>query len=221
MTKIKILSKILGSQYFEQLMIDEKAINRTLNARDLNFIFEPNIKYFEIKKNVEDMVLSTMKHIQDPISSKDRLRKITHSLFYADENQDNQIDYLYKYHFNAIYATLFQQLTIAEDFVAREAECQAALDLFDEKIKQYDCRENWLAKYLDLFEKVIQEENDQRFDHNRDAKLYSITKLKILLTEDMLIQRQKFKCKYVQLAKELNKQYRNYYVDGVRYFDDY
>lgn len=202
-------------------MIDDKAITQTLNARDLIVNFEPNIKYFELKTNIEEAVLSTMKNIQDPISSKDQLSKIKHKLVYADENQNNQFDYLFMYHFNAIYATLLQQLTIAEDFVSKESECKTSLNFYEQKIVQYDCKEHWLKKWRELFEKVTQEEKEHQFGYYPDNKLYSITKLRILLTEDMFYYRQKFKCKYVQLSKELNKHYKNYYIEGVRYFDDY
>lgn len=221
MGNFQILSKILGSKYFEQLMVDDRAINDTLNAYDLKVDFEPNIKYFEIKRNVEDAVLKTIEQLQDPISSKECLESINHNLFYADENQNDKIDYLYKYHFNAIYATLLKQVNLANNFLNKEAQFSSALELFDIKIIQYDCREHWLAKFLPLFEETDNEECDLRFDYNKDAKLYSLTKLKILISEDLFIYRQKFKSKYVQLSKELSKKYRNYYIEGRRYFDDY
>ena len=49
MTNYQVLSKILGSKYFEQLMVDDRAIDDTLKAYDLKVDFEPNIKYFQIK----------------------------------------------------------------------------------------------------------------------------------------------------------------------------
>lgn len=220
MSNYQVLSKILGSKYFEQLMINDKAISQTLNANDLQVNFEPNIKYFEIKKNVENVVLTTIEQLQDPISSKDYLCQISHNLFYADENQDDKIDYLYKYHFNAIYATLLKQVNLANDFIDKESEFKSAIELLEIKIKQYDCRENWLTKYLSLFEETINDEVEQRFDYNKDNKLYSVTKMKILVAEDLFIYRQKFKCKYVQLSKELSKKYRYYHIEGLKYFDD-
>jgi hypothetical protein len=221
MGNFQILSKILGSKYFEQLMVDDKAIDGMLNAHDLKVDFEPNFKYFQIKKNVEDAVLKTIEQLQDPISSKECLESINYNLFYADENQDEKINYLYKYHFNAIYATLLEQVELANNFLNKEAQFSSALELFDNKIIQYDCREHWLAKFLPLFEETDNEEIELRFDYNKDAKLYSLTKLKILISEDLFIYRQKFKSKYVQLSKELSKKYRNYYIEGRRYFDDY
>lgn len=221
MSNYQVLSKILGSKYFEQLMINDKAISQTLNANDLQVNFEPNIKYFEIKKNVENVVLTTIEQLQDPISSKDYLCQISHNLFYADENQDDKIDYLYKYHFNAIYATLLKQVNLATDFIDKESEFKSAIELLEIKIKQYKCRENWLTKYLSLFEETINDEVEQRFDYNKDNKLYCVTKLKILVAEDLFIYRQKFKCKYVQLSKELSKKYRYYHIEGLKYFDDF
>ena len=221
MKNYQVLSKILGSKYFEQLMIDDKAINHTLNAYDLMVDFEPNVKYFEIKKNVENVVLNTIEQLQCPISSEEHMQRISHTLFYADENQDEKINYLYKYHFNAIYATLLNQVELANDFILKESVFKSAIELLEIKMKQYDCRDNWLIKFLPLFEDTIDEESEQRFDYNKDTKLYSVTKMKILVLEDVLIYRQKFKSKYVQLSKELSKKYRNYYIEGRRYFDDF
>ena len=221
MTNYQVLSKILGSKYFEQLMVDDRAIDDTLKAYDLKVDFEPNIKYFQIKNNVEDAVLRTIEQLQEPISSKECLESINHNLFYADENQNDKIDYLYKYHFNAIYATLLKQVELANNFINQEPKYLAALELFDNKIKEYDCREHWLTKFLPLFEETIDEEREQRFFYNKDTKLFSVTKMKILISEDLLIYRQKFKIKYVQLSKELLKKYGNYYIEGRGYFDDY
>lgn len=221
MSNYQVLSKILGSRYFEQLMVDEKAINQTLNAYDLKVDFEPNIKYFEIKKNVEDVVLKTIEQLQEPISSAEVMQRINHTLFYADENQNDKIDYLYKFHFNAIYATLLKQVELASNFVNQEPKYLAALELFDIKSKQYDCRDHWLNKFLSLFEETNDEESQLRYDYDKDKRIYSLTKLKILVTEDLVVNRQKFKSKYVVLSKELSKKYRNYYIEGLRYFDDY
>ncbi len=221
MTRIKLLSKILGSKYFAQLMIDDKAITQTLNARDLTVNFEPNIKYFELKKNIEDIVLKTIERLQAPITSEDQIDAINDNLFYADENEDDKIDYLYKFHFDAIYSKLFKQVTIAKKFIAKESEFRAAVDLLQVKIKEYDCREHWLTKYLELFEETIDDEAEQRYEYNKDYKYYSVTHMKILVSEDVFLYRQKFKSKYVELAKQLNRKYRGYYIEGVRYFDDY
>ena len=221
MTKINILSKILGSRYFEQLMVDEKAINQTLNAHDLMVGFEPNTKYFEIKKNVEDEVLRTIEQLQEPISSSEVLQRINHSLIYEDENQDDKIGYLYKFHFNAIYATLLKQVELANNFLNQETKYLAALELYDNKRKEYDCRDHWLTKFLPLFEETNDEESQLRYDYDKDKRLYSVTKLKIFVTEDLVVYRQKFKGKYVQLSKELSKKYKNYYIEGRGYFDDY
>lgn len=221
MTKIKILSKILGSKYFAQLMIDDKAITQTLNARDLTVNFEPNIKYFELKKNIEDIVLNTIERLQAPITSEDQIDAINDNLFYADENEDDKVDYLYKTQFGAIYSKLFKQIHIAKNFIAKESEFRAAVDLLQVKIKEYDCREHWLTKYLQLFEETIDDEAEQRYEYIKDYRYYSVTHMKILVSEDVFFYRQKFKSKYVELSKQLNSKYRGYYIEGVRYFDDF
>lgn len=221
MYKIKILSKILGSKYFAQLMIDDKAITQTLNAQDLEFNFEPNVKYLELKKNIEDIVLNTIERLQAPITSEDQIDAINDNLFYADENEDDKVDYLYKTQFGAIYSKLFKQIHIAKNFIAKESEFRAAVDLLQVKIKEYDCREHWLTKYLQLFEETIDDEAEQRYEYIKDYRYYSVTHMKILVSEDVFFYRQKFKSKYVELSKQLNSKYRGYYIEGFRYFDDY
>jgi hypothetical protein len=139
-------------------MVDEKAINQTLNANDLMVDFEPNTKYYEIKKNVEEVVLRTIEQLKEPINTAEHMQAINYNMIYADENQDEKIDYLYKFHFNAIYATLLKQVELANNFINQEPKYLAALELFDFKVIQYDCREHWLTKFLPLFEETNDEE---------------------------------------------------------------
>jgi hypothetical protein len=88
-------------------------------------------------------------------------------------------------------------VVLANNFISKVPSFKSAIELLEIKMKQYGRKENWLIKFLPSRRK------QKRFDYNKDTKLHSVTRMKILVLEDVLVYRQKFKSKYMQLSKEL------------------
>lgn len=225
MEKLVVLSKVLGSKYFEKLWDEDKPVTIKLNIDYIYVNFNPKIKFLEIEKNVGEAVIETMQKLEKSIESSDQIYEIYNKLDIAGKNQyfngtqEDKIDYLYKDNFDAIYGTLFQHIKTANEFVSQESVFKSATDLYELNINQKYCEENWLAKYTPLFEKIIEEEAEQLFNYDSNYKQYQITRIRILIDEGLFTYRQLFKCRFVKISKALSKKHKNFYVKGVKYSD--
>ena len=106
------------------------------------------------------------------------------------------------------------------DFINEESAFKSALDKYDLSKNQLYFKENWIAKYTPLYMKSREDESNYRFSYDSDLKHYELTELKIRLEEDVFINRQRFKCRFVKVAKELSMYRFNHVLEGKKYSDD-
>ncbi len=81
-----ILSKVLGSKHFERLWKENRRFSFKLNVNNLDVNFERNIKYFEIKKKVEGVLLETMDKLEKSIANEAEISSTYDKLYSSDEN---------------------------------------------------------------------------------------------------------------------------------------
>jgi len=218
-----ILSKVLGSKHFEQLWKENRRFSFKLNVNNLDVYFQRNIKYFDVKKDAEDALLEIMGKLENPIATKTDINKIYDKLYCADVNQYEDCDkeeYLYKYYFDDIYCILMNYIKTACDFINEESAFKSALDKYDLSKNQLYFKENWIAKYTALYLKSREDESNYRFSYDSDLKHYKLTELEIKLEEDVFINRQRFKCRFVKVAKEFSMYRFNHILEGKKYSDD-
>ena len=223
MKKFEILSKILGSRYFEKLWKDDKKISYKLNVDFLDVDFKSNIIYFDIKKDVEEALYEATEKLKIPIVSRDEIRKISNKLDCADQdryydvNSIDKIEYLFKFHIDDIVAITKKHFNTAENFVNQESEFKSALDLYDQSKNQMYYKQNWLSKYTPLYIKTRKEESDHQYKYYSFFNYYVLTEVDIRFEEDVFINRQKFKCLFVKVAKDLSKSQFNNFIIGKKY----
>jgi hypothetical protein len=221
-----ILSKVLGSKHFERLWKENRRFSFKLNVNNLDVNFERNIKYFEIKKEVEDALLETMDRLENSIANEAEISSTYDKLYSADENDfvdlnpSDKEEYLYLYYFDDIYGITKNHYKIACDFIREESAFESALDKYDLSKNQLYFKENWIAKYTPLYLKSREDESNYKFVYDSDLKHYKLTELEIKLEEDVFINRQRFKCRFVKVAKEFSIYRFNHILEGKKYSDD-
>lgn len=223
MQKREILSKVLGSKFFKSLWKENKRFSLVLNVNNLDVYFQRNIKYFDVNKDAEDALLEIMGKLENPIATKTDIDKIHDKLYFSDINQYEDCDkeeYLYKYHFDDIYGILMNHIKTACDFINEESAFKSALDKYDLSKNQLYFKENWIAKYTPLYLKSREDESNYRFSYDSDLKHYKLTEIRIKIEEDVFIDRQRFKCRFVKVAKEFSMYQFNHILEGKKYSAD-
>ena len=226
MQKREILSKVLGSKFFKSLWKEDKRFSFILNVNNLDVYFERNIKYFDIKKKAEDALLEAMEKLENSIANEAEIYKIYDELHYADENEyvdlnpSDKEEYLYKYHFNDIYGITMNHYKTACDFITEESAFKSALDKYDLSKNQLYFKENWIAKYTPLYMKSREDEGKYLYIHYSNLKCYKLTDIRIKIEEDVFINRQRFKFRFVKVAKELSMTRFKHVLEGKEYSDD-
>ena len=221
-----ILAKVLGSKHFERLWKENKLFSFKLNVNNLDVNFESNIKYFDIKKQVENALLETMEKLENSIANEAEIYKIYDELHYADENEyidlnpSDKEEYLYKYHFNDIYGITMNHYKTACDFITEESAFKSALDKYDLSKNQLYFKENWITKYTPLYIKSREDESKCQYVYYSGLKCYKLTEIRIKIEEEVFINRQRFKCRFVKVAKELSMYRFNHVLEGKKYSDD-
>lgn len=221
-----ILSKVLGSKHFERLWKENKLFSFKLNVNNLDVNFERNIKYFEIKKKVEGVLLETMEKLENSVANEEEIYKIYHNLHSADENDfvdlnpSDKEEYLYLYYFDDIYGITKNHYKIACDFIREESTFKSALDKYDSSKGQMYFNENWIAKYTPLYMKSREDESKYHYVYYEGLKCYKLTEIGIKIEEDVFINRQRFKFRFVKVAKELSMYRFNHILEGKVYSED-
>lgn len=222
MQKREILSKVLGSKFFKSLWKEDKRFSLVLNVNNLDVNFQRNIKYFDVKKKADDALTETMEMLENSIADEEEISKIYNMLSCSEVNQYEEGDkeeYLYKYHFDDIHAITLSHFKIVHDFTREESVFKSALDKYDLSTNQFYFKENWIAKYTPLYKKSIDDESNFRYGYDGDLKFYRLTALEIKLKEEVFIFRQRFKCRFKKIAKELGMYQFNQMIIGVKYDD--
>jgi hypothetical protein len=221
-----ILSKVLGSKHFERLWKENRRFSFKLNVNNLDVNFERNIKYFNIKKNVEDVLLETMDKLENSIANEAEISSTYDKLYSADENDfvdlnpNDKEEYLYLYYFDDIYGLTMTYYKTACDFVREESAFKSALDKYDSSKGQMYFNENWIAKYTPLYMKSREDESKYQYVYYEGLKCYKLTEIGIKIEEDVFINRQRFKYRFVKVAKELSMNRFNHILEGKAYSED-
>lgn len=226
MFQYNILAKVLGSRFFERLWKENRRFSPKLNVNNLDVNFEDNIKYFEIKKKVEDVLLETMDRLENSVANKDEISSTYDKLYSADENDfvdlnpSDKEEYLYLYYFDDIYGITKNHYKIACDFIREESAFESALDKYDLSKNQLYFKENWIAKYTPLYLKSREDESKYQYGYYEGLKCYKLTEIGIKIEEDVFINRQRFKFRFVKVAKELSMYRFNHILEGKVYSED-
>jgi hypothetical protein len=221
-----ILAKVLGSKHFERLWKENKLFSFKLNVNNLDVNFERNIKYFDIKKQVENLLLETMEKLENSIANEAEISKIYDKLYYADENEfvdlnpRDKEEYLYKYYFDDIYSITMNHYKTACDFISEESKFKSALDKYDLSKNQMYFKENWITKYTPLYMKSREDESKYQFVYYSGIKCYKLTEIKMKIEEDVFINRQRFKFRFVKVAKELSMTRFKHVLEGKEYSEN-
>lgn len=226
MQKREILSKVLGSKFFKSLWKENKQFSFKLNVNNLDVNFERNIKYFEIKKKVENVLLETMEKLENSTANEEEISNIYYKLHRVDENDfvdlnpSDKEEYLYLYYFDDIYGITMNHYKVARDFIREESAFKSALDKYDLSKNQLYFKENWLAKYTPLYMKSREEESKYQYVYYGGLKCYKLTEIRIKIEEDVFIDRQRFKFRFVKVAKELSMIRFKHILEGKKYSAD-
>lgn len=216
-----ILSKVLGSKYFELLCNYEKSMPYKLNVDKLSVNFEPDIKFFETKKNVLNVILQTFEKLETPLLSIDEIHEIYIKLYSVNQKTDEITDYLFKFNFDPVFEAIAEHIVDVANLIYLETTFESFIEKYELEIKKSDCRENWYKKSINLFEHTIKEESELKYSYNFNLKYYCLTTMEIKIKEDLFANRQRFKCLFVKLAKDLSEKHQYHRIEGKRYFDDY
>ena len=226
MYQYNILAKILGSRFFERLWKENRRFSPKLNVNNLDVYFEGNIKYFEIKKKVQEVFLETMEKLENSVADKEEISKTYDKLYYADENDfvdlnpSDKEEYLYLYYFDDIYGITKNHYKIACDFISEESAFESALEKYYSSKNQMYFKENWIAKYTPLYMKSREEESKYQYVYYGGLKCYKLTEIGIKIEEDVFINRQRFKCRFVKVAKELSMIRFKHILEGKEYSEN-
>jgi hypothetical protein len=215
-----ILSKVLGSKYFEQLCNDDKSIPYKLNVDKLDVNFFPNFLFFETKKNVLNVILETFEKLEMPLSSIDEIHETYFRLYSVNQKTDEITDYLFKFNFDDVFEAIVKHIVDVANLIYLELIFESFIEKYELEIKKSDCRDEWYKNSINLFEHTIKEEIDLKYSYNSNLNYYCITTMEIKIKEDVFTYRQRFKCLFVKLAKELSKKHQYHRIEGKRYFDD-
>ena len=170
--------------------------------------------------------MTSMDRLENSIANEEDISNIYDKLYYADENDfvdlnpSDKEEYLYLYYFDDIYGITKNHYKIACEFISEESVFKSALEKYDSSKNQLYFKENWIAKYTPLYLKSREDESNYRFSYDSDLKHYKLTELEIKLEEDVFINRQRFKCRFVKVAKEFSMYRFNHILEGKKYSDD-
>ena len=140
--------------------------------------------------------------------SIDEIHEIYIKLYSVNQKTDEITDYLFKFNFDPVFEAIAEHIVDVANLIYLETTFESFIEKYELEIKKSDCRENWYKKSINLFEHTIKEESELKYSYNFNLKYYCLTTMEIKIKEDLFANRQRFKCLFVKLAKDLSEKHQ-------------